>query len=368
MPSHGCSTPVIAASWSCGFDIVDTLDPCFQALLRHPRAHIQAPAETADIQDVREAIDAPLRALTGPVVTERVDLAVDDDDAGAVPLRLYRASSIATPAPVIVFIHGGGFVSGSRDTHDAMCRTLCRFSGVNLISVEYRLAPEHPHPAAMDDCCAVLKWIGRRGRELNLDAARIALCGDSAGAYLAVSSALAMQDRLPGGTLCHIGLLYPVVDPSCDTPSMDAFADGYMLTRGAMRWFWRAFSNAKEPGATDLSLLKRDLSALPPTSIVTAGFDPLRDEGRALCDALVRAGVDLSLRDYAGMVHGFASLTHMTDLAADALRHIAADMNDSFGRHDQATLLRTASRPAAVGRDASGAVPAPMREKQAGSR
>lgn len=319
---------------------MDEIDPCFRELLRHPRAHIMAPAETADIQDVREAIDAPMRAISGAAVAQVIDL-VGDDGQRSVPLRLYRASSAEGLAPIIVFIHGGGFVGGSRDTHDAICRTLCRASGVNLLSVEYRLAPEHPYPAALDDCCTVLLWISKEGERLGMDPAQIALCGDSAGGYLAVSSALAMRDQPFDGEIRHIGLLYPVVDPSCNTPSMEAFAEGYMLTRGALQWFWRAFSNSKAALETELSLLKRDLSGLPAVSIVTAGFDPLRDEGGALYERLKQAGVATSLRCYLGMVHGFASLINLTELAADAIHHLAAEINDSFGCQDQAAFLPT---------------------------
>lgn len=319
---------------------MDVLDPCFRELVRHPRAHIRAPAESADIRVVREAIDAPLMAMTGAAVHEVVDL-VGDDGRRSVPLRLYRAASADVPGPVIVFIHGGGFVSGSRDTHDAMCRTLCRASGVNVLSVEYRLAPEHPYPAALDDCCTAVAWISTQGWAWNLDPSQIAMCGDSAGGYLAVSAALAMKDRQVGGGLRHVGLLYPVVDPKCETPSMEAFAEGYLLTREAMQWFWRAFGFSGEAGSAELSFLHQDLSGLPAISVVTAGFDPLRDEGRALYERASHAGVDASLRCYLGMVHGFASLENLTGLAADAIHHLAAEINDSFGRFEQASLLQT---------------------------
>lgn len=326
------------ASWSCGSDAVETLDPCFTELLKHPRAHIRAPGPGDDICIYRDGIDAPMRAIAGDAVTEVHNLRVRDSNR-SVPLRLYRFDNVDTPAPVILFIHGGGFVSGSLDTHDAMCRTLCRQAKVSVLSVEYRLAPEHPYPAALDDCCAALRWVSQEGEKLGLDPFKIALCGDSAGGYLALAAALEILGQPFPGELRHIGLLYPVVDPSCATHSMDAFGEGYLLTRGALQWFWQAFRGSKEAEAVELSLLKSDLSGLPPVSVVVAGFDPLRDEGIALYERLKLAQVDVSLRHYGGMVHGFASLIHMTELATDATQYIAAEITASFERRKQAAPL-----------------------------
>ena len=191
-----------------------------------------------------------------------------------------------------------------------------------MLAVDYRLAPEHPHPAAIDDGVAVLRWLATDGRSHGIRVDRVGLCGDSAGGYLAVRVALAARDAaLPLG-LAHIGLFYPVVDPACATASMYDLADGFMLTRDAIRWFWSSFAGRPPEEATDLSLLAMDLSGLPSVSIVTAQFDPLKDEGAVLARRMSDAGIDVTLDCLAGMIHGFATLPHMTPIADSAVRHV----------------------------------------------
>lgn len=279
----------------------------------------------------RSALDAPLEAIVGDPVGEVVDFAVGPAE-GRVPVRMYRPTTSAPPGPLIVFIHGGGFAAGSLGTHDALCRALCLEAGMSVMSVGYRLAPEHPYPAAVDDCSTALAWVAAHGAERGIDPRRISVCGDSAGGYLAVQACLAAGGGTSGAHPLHIGLIYPVVDPGCDTPSMHAFSDGYLLTRSAMQWFWSAFAGKPQELRAEMSLLRRNVSNLPPVSIITAEFDPLRDEGALLAQRIIEAGGEASLRCYPGMVHGFASLPHVTPAATAAIRHLSADINARIGR------------------------------------
>jgi acetyl esterase len=305
------------------------VDACFRELVSDPRAQIRAPKAGMPIQPVRDRLDAPLRAVVGPDVFQVIDL-VTKGGAVNVPLRLYKAIESNDPAPVIVFLHGGGFVAGSLDTHDAMCRVLCEASQFCVLSVGYRLAPEHPYPAAVDDCGIVFKWLAHHGESYGLDSARVGLCGDSAGGYIAISAILAEHVRNPPLSIVHLALLYPVVDPACDTGSMDDYADGYVLTREVMRWFWQTFGSADHTELSRLSLLAQDLSSLPSTLVLTAEFDPLRDEGEMLHQLLRQTGVVSELKCFKGMVHGFASLLPLTIRAREALRDVADSMSASL--------------------------------------
>lgn len=306
------------------------VDPVFRATLAHDRAHIRAPSASVSVEKFRAYLDAPLKVLVGDPVGDVSDFSIGLT-GGSVPVRIYRPTGVGSPAPVILFIHGGGFAIGSLDTHDALCRALCRESGVSVLSVEYRLAPEHPYPAAVDDCVAVLDWIAAHGVGRGIDPRRVSICGDSAGGYLAIRAGQAAFETASRARPVHIGLLYPVVDPDCDTPSMHALAEGHLLTRGAMQWFWQAFAGSSDPRSAGLSLLKRDLSALPPVSIMTAEFDPLRDEGALLAQRLIGAGVKVSYRCYEGMIHGFASLPHVTPVATAAIQHLSREINARLG-------------------------------------
>jgi len=268
-----------------------------------------------------------MRAIAGEAIFEVADLLAEGH--GKIPIRCYRPCDTDTPLPVIVFFHGGGFVAGSVDTHDALCRALCRESGANVVSVEYRLAPEHAYPAALDDCVSAIRWLAKGSDELKLDCDRLALCGDSAGGYLAVATAIAMRLRPGSPNIRHVGLLYPVVDPACDTASMQTLGDGYILSRDAMKWFWQAF-RGKGNDRQDLSLLSKDLSGIGAVLIITAEFDPLRDEGAQLAQAFSAAGVEATVCCYDGMIHGFASLLPITPFARKAVQQLAVEINRGF--------------------------------------
>jgi acetyl esterase len=240
------------------------------------------------------------------------DLTVDGA-VGPLRARLYSpepsSSSSPGPRPLLVFFHGGGWVVGDIDTHDQPCRLLCRYADVHVLSVGYRLAPEHPAPAAAEDAVAAYAWALAHAAELGADPARVAVGGDSAGGNLA--AVVAQQARDTGLQAPAVQLLvYPGVDASRPYPSKNLFAEGYFLTKKQMDWYWDTYSAGGS--RTDPWLSPRcadDLSKLAPALVTTAGFDPLRDEGEAYADALREAGTPVVLRRAPGLVHGYLSMT-----------------------------------------------------------
>jgi acetyl esterase len=240
--------------------------------------------------------EAAMAAGTRRVRVGRVtDLTVDGRRA-----RHYAPPEDAGPRPLLLYFHGGGFVVGDLDTHDAPCRVLCRHAGVHVLSVEYRLAPDHVFPAYVDDALAAYEWARAHGRELGADG-RVAVGGDSAGGNLA--AVVALETRSPDAQL----LIYPAVDASERRRSYELFGKGFLLTDTLMEWYTGHFM---EPGADPTDprrspLLAPDLSGLPPAIVITAGFDPLRDEGEAYAAALAAAGNRVVARRFTGLIHAF---------------------------------------------------------------
>jgi acetyl esterase len=226
--------------------------------------------------------------------------------AGAIPVRHYRA---ADGAPLLVFYHGGGFVVGGLDSHDALCRRISHDAGVHVLSVDYRLAPEHKAPAAADDADAAYRWALEHAGELGADPDKVAVGGDSAGGNLAAvvtQSARADGVRLPALQF----LIYPVTDFGSATVSKTLFAEGYFLSRADMDWFHGHYLDGADIDGSDprvAPLLATDLSGLSPALVATGGFDPLRDEGRAYAQALAAAGVPVDWREYGSLIHAFAN-------------------------------------------------------------
>jgi acetyl esterase len=239
--------------------------------------------------------------------------------AGDIPVRVYRPVADG-PLPVLVFFHGGGFFVGSLDTHDPVCREVAARSGWLVVSVDYRLAPEATHPAAGDDCFAVLRWIAAHVGEMGGDPSRLAVCGDSAGGNLAAVTALRARDE-GGPELALQVLIYPVTDWTGDTRSMQENGAGYFLTAEAMRMSWSLYvpdeARRSDPYAAPLGA--PDLRGVAPAMVVTAEFDPLRDEGEAYADRLDQAGVPVDRSRYDGMIHGFAQMLTITPRAAEVL-------------------------------------------------
>lgn len=245
--------------------------------------------------------------------------------AGPLPARLYVPPS-APPAsrPLLLYFHGGGWMIGDLDTHDSCCRFLAATAGVAILSVAYRLAPEHPFPAPVEDADAALRWTFEHASELGADRSRLAVGGDSAGGNMAAAVCHLARDR--GGPLPAMQLLlYPVTDAIGDQPSRERFAEGFLLTRADMEMFARSY--LPDPPAPDdprVSMLRaKSLAGLPPAYVATAGFDPLRDEGEAYAERMRAAGVRVALRRHPDLIHGFANLTAVSRSARAAMAEAA---------------------------------------------
>ncbi len=248
---------------------------------------------------------------------------------GPLKMRLYRPVADG-PLALTVFFHGGGFVSCGLDTHDNICRRLAALTSSLVVAVDYRLAPEHPFPAGINDAVAATRWLHAHAATLGADPSRIAVAGDSAGATLA--TVVAQQLHGNGMTICHQLLLYPVTDSACDSPSQLEMTDTPILTSQAMRWFWQQYLpdavSGLDPRASPLR--QTDLKGAPPATLITAEVDPLRDEGEAYAQALVKAGVCVTQRRWPGQFHGFASLLGALSAAAEVLDFSAGQLRQAF--------------------------------------
>ena len=237
-----------------------------------------------------------------------------------ISVRIYAPEGPG-PFPVAAFFHGGGFVVGNLDSDDEICRTLCRGASFVVVSVDYRLAPEHTLPAAPADCLSATRWIAAHAAEFNADPTRLVVAGASAGGNLAAVTALRI--RAEGGPrLCGQLLVYPVTDyHTPPTPSYLANAKGYLLTRDMMVWFWGHYLNhASEASHPHASPLRApDLRGLPPALVITAEYDPLRDEGERYAERLQQAGVPTVCSRYDGMIHGFLTLGDLFDASRQAM-------------------------------------------------
>ena len=256
-----------------------------------------------------------------------------DGPGGRIPIRIYTPRGLAADEklPVLVWYHGGGYVIGDLDTHDWACRALANEAECIVVAVDYRLAPEHKFPAAVEDCYAALKWVANNAPEIHADTSRIAVGGDSAGGNLAtVVSILARDDGSPN--ICFQLLVYPVTAPEPETKSHHAFAEGYLLTRKTITWFFTHY--LRSPKDTKdfryAPLEADDLSSLPPALIIVAGYDPLRDEGVEYAEAMIHAGNRVRLSNYEGMVHGFFLMGGMVDASRHAVSESAAMLRDAF--------------------------------------
>lgn len=258
-------------------------------------------------------------ASVAPLPVHAIEERRIETPAADLRARIYRPRESDAPLPATVYFHGGGFVLGDLDTHDAICRHLAVRSGSTVVSVDYRLAPEYPFPCATDDAWAAFRWTAENASELGIDAARIAVAGDSAGGNLA--TVVAQLSREDGPRPAFQLLIYPAVDLTRSSDSHRTFASGFFLTEAEMDWFLANYlsnpAQTRDPRASPL--LTRDLGGLPPAHVVTAGFDPLRDEGEGYADALRAAGVPTTSRCYDTLIHGFASMGGLIDAARHAL-------------------------------------------------
>jgi len=307
------------------------LDLQVQAVLESHRWLGLPALEDLPVDEARAAFEqqvALLDAARAPMA--RVEGFQIPGPAGPIPCRLYVPHGAREPGPALVYYHGGGFVVGSLDSHDRFCRVLADRSGVRILAVDYRLAPEHRFPAAADDATAVWRWVVEDPHRIGAAPGRLAVGGDSAGGNLsAVVTIDARAARAPEPTFAL--LIYPALDLTRQSVSHRTFAEGFLLTGRLMDWFLDRYvpdpSDRRHPRASPAFV--EDLRGLPPSHVVTAGFDPLRDEGRLFADRLRDAGVPVRYDDHPGLVHGFVSMTGGVAAARRAVDEMAAILREA---------------------------------------
>lgn len=307
------------------------LDPQARKLLDDMAAQGIQPNYTLSVAEAREGMILRSKLVAGdPLPVHAVADRLIPGPGGQLPVRVYLPAR-GGPFPALVYCHGGGWVIGDLDTHDHVCRALANEVPCAVVSVGYRLAPEHKFPAAAEDAYAATQWVIARAEELGVDPGRVAVGGDSAGGNLATVACLMARDRRGAMPVFQV-LLYPVIDYNFETPSYRANAEGYLLYRADMIWFWRHYlaseADADNPYASPIRA--RDLSGLPPALVITAEYDPLRDEGEAYAARLAAAGVPVVLSRYDGMIHGFASRAAVLDQGRRALVQVAGALREAF--------------------------------------
>lgn len=236
-----------------------------------------------------------------------------DGPAGPIPVRIYDNRPDRAPGPILVFFHGGGWVIGDLDTHDPYCAEAARQLDLPVVAVDYRLAPEHPFPAAPEDCEAAARWVAA-----HMPCTGLVLAGDSAGGNLTIATAMALRDAPAAQPVIAMHPIYPAVTTHHDWQSYEDFKDGYLLTEGGMTWFGDQY--AADPADRRAAPIDFDVAGLPPTVLITASLDPLRDQGRAFAGKLIAAGVPTIFREARGNIHGFICLRQGIPSSADDIR------------------------------------------------
>ena len=303
------------------------LDPQVQVILDLVKTMNMPAWETLTPQELRAM---PRQDIGAPEAVALVDDRTVPGPAGDIPVRLYRPTHAASQ-PALVFFHGGGFVFGEIESHDMTCRALANASGCVVVSVGYRLAPEHKYPAAADDCYAATAHVAAHADEFGIDPSRLAVGGDSAGGNLAAVVSQMARDR-GGPSIAFQLLVYPVTDHNFETASYRDNAEGYLLTTNAMRSLWAHYLNDPSDGAQPYAspLRASDLRGLPSALVITAEYDPLRDEGEAYAKALQAAGVPVTLHRYDGMIHGFYQMFPMLAAGRAAIDESAAALRKAL--------------------------------------
>jgi acetyl esterase len=309
------------------------LEPEVQLLLRLLSLVEGEPFETLPVAEARESLraEAGLVAPRVPLAMARVEELAVRAAAGPLGARLYVPPGAPEPSPLLVYFHGGGFVCGDLDTHDAPCRFLARQAGLRVLAVDYRRAPEHPFPAPVEDGLAALRFAFEEAERLGADPRAIAVGGDSAGGNLAAVVAQIARDEGPTPALQL--LIYPVTDWSRKARSYRLFGDGFFLTEAQMDWYRAHYLGGDAQAARDKRaspLLADDLGGVAPAQVVVAGFDPLRDEGIAYARRLEEAGVEVTLRPFWGLVHGFVNATAVSRSSAQALGEVAQALHEAL--------------------------------------
>ncbi len=280
-------------------------------------------------EEARAQMAAMAQEVEKPPVKEVSDRHISGQ-GGEFLVRIYTPETTG-PAPGFVYYHGGGWVLGDVEYSDLACRIVANDVGCVVVSVDYRLAPEHKFPAPLNDCYTALEWVVANAKELGIDPSRIAIGGDSAGGNLAAAVAIRARDE-NGPKLAHQLLIYPVTDHNFETASYSANGEGLLLTRDAMRWFWGHYLTSESEGKNPLAspLQVPNAAGLAPATVITAEYDPLRDEGEAYGRKLQEAGVPVTLRRWDGQIHGFFHMSAALDDGRDAVNFAAEQLKQAF--------------------------------------
>ncbi len=311
-------------------------DPQVQEYLARRAEAGTAPLYTLSVEQARAAdLRSIQEAAADPEPVHHVSERDIPGPGGDLRVRIYRASG-ESRLPALVYLFGGGWALGTIDTSDGICRALTNAVGCVTISVGYRLAPENPVPAAVHDCHAALRWVAENAHELGIDAGRIAVGGDSAGGNLAAAVTLLARDG-DGPALVHQLLVYPNTDYLSDTPSATEITDPLLFNRFSAEWYWKHYLATPEDGANPLAspLRAADLGGLPPATVLTAEYDPLRDQGEQYAQRLWDSGVPVRQVRFDGMIHGFFAMTGMLDAAGDAMALAAGRLREAFAPVDE---------------------------------
>jgi acetyl esterase len=312
------------------------IDPGAQQVIDLIKAVGRPPYETVGHMEARRLYLEARRVLQPdpPPIGEMRDLTMPGP-AGPISIRLYRArpGKAGDKQPALIYFHGGGWVIGNLDSHDGVCRGLANGADCTVLSVDYRLAPEHKFPAAVEDAVAATQWIAENSNQLGIDADRLAVGGDSAGGNLAAVCAILARDE-GHPKLAFQLLIYPCTAPEPETPSHRKFAEGHLLTRNTITWFYKQYTRTSKEhyDFRFAPLVAEDLSNLPPALVLVAGYDPLRDEGVDYARRLIEGGNRVSLINYEGMVHGFLLMGGAIDAAKRALAQSAAVLHHAFAQ------------------------------------
>jgi acetyl esterase len=308
------------------------LDPQARAFLDHVASLDRPPIESLPLPEARALFEQTFTSLGGaPVAVARVAEVEATGPRGPIPVRVYTPEGARETPPLFVYYHGGGYVCGSRDSYDAVCRLLARESGCVVASVDYRLAPEFPAPAPFEDAYAALVWLAEHAAELGADPARIGIGGDSAGGGLAANVALKARDE-NGPQIAHQLLVYPAVGTDAVTASVQAYGEGHFLTSERMKFYWNCYIPQREISEQPYVLASRaqTLRGLPPATIVMAQCDPLYDQGVAYAERLQADGVPTELRVFEGMIHAFFSFGAIFDQGREAVTFAGRAVRDAL--------------------------------------
>jgi len=308
------------------------IDPIAAGLLQQMAEQAMPPLNEMSPAEARLAAEG-FRAMAGePEEVADVSDRTIPGPGGDIPIRVYTPAGAGSAAlPCLIYYHGGGWVLGDIIGTDTICRAVANRTGCKIVSVEYRLAPEHKFPAPLDDCYAALEWVAASGGSIRVDTGRLAVGGDSAGGNLAAAVALRARDE--GGPALRMQLLiYPVTNHDFDTASYQENGAGYLLTQDMMKWFWDHYLNSADEGKRAVvSPLRADnLRGLPRAFVLTAEFDPLRDEGEAYAERLREAGVEVAHKRYEGQIHAFWQMPGVFPAALKAADDSAAELKAAF--------------------------------------